>query len=331
MAENDSTPSNEVQETDTPEIAVNETSSTVDNEPETTITEPDQSTSEAEQGSENQQEQLIFGKYKSIEEAEKGYKEAEKSFSRAAELEKQLRAYQTKEEQAREQREIEAREQGFTNAEEQEVRYNIANHEFNRYCEALAALSGDNYNNAYKALTAYQQTGNPQYLETAQSYFPAAVISKISGDVALYSKDAFNKYQDMAKKRQLSEIKQMVASFAEQNDEWLNSKERQDIIGLAVKVTSGNIDLSELKSMIDSLENNAVSAYQKKQAESKENQEVQNSLQTPGDVSMSQSGKKWLTREEYNNLTSEQEKANYDLITEQIELENQGKLPRMLT
>ena len=41
--------------------------------------------------------------------------------------------------------------------------------------------------------------------------------------------------------------------------------------------------------------------------------------------------KKWLSKEEFYKLTPQQETEQYDLIVEQIKLEKQGLLPRMLT
>ena len=247
-------------------------------------------------------------------------------------MEKKLQAYQEREDRAREQREIAARERGFTDAQEQEVQYQIASHEFQRYCEALeTTLSGDNYSKAYNALYNYQQTGNPQYLEVAKGFFPAAVISKIGGDVALYSQKVLDEYRCHKEVEMRHHYKVRLNTFAKENAEWLASKERQDAVGMLIQLTGGNVDFASAKQAIDALETRAIADFQKKQAETKENQEIQTSLQTPGGGAMPKSGKKWLTREDYNKLTPEQEKANYDLIVEQIELENQGKLPRMLT
>lgn len=327
-----STPSEVTNETDTSNVDTLDTS-VASTEPEVSNNEPEAQTNEAENTDTNPtSEQLIFGKYKNIEEAEKGYKEAERSFSRVAELEKQLKAYQEAENNAREQREIEARKAGYADANEQEVKYDIANHEFKRYCEALeTTLSGEAYTKAYKYLEAYQKTGNTQYLDAAKECFSPAVISKIAGDVALYGEKALGDYRAKKMAESQNESKARLEEFAKANTDWIGVKERQDALGLLIELSGGNVDFGKAKSIIDALESVAVTAYEKKQKEIAENKGVQDSLLTPQTGGVSNSGKKWLTKEDFYKMTPEQEKANYDLIAEQINLENEGKLPRQLT
>lgn len=328
-------------ENSTPSEVINEDTSSVDTvdtsnasvEPNVSTNEPEtDETNGAEKTDTNPSEQLIFGKYKNIEEAEKGYKEAERSFSRVAELEKQLKAYQDAENQAREQREIEARKAGYADTQEQEVKYDIANHEFKRYCEALeTTLSGEAYTKAYNSLLRYQQTGNKQYLDVAKGYFSPAVISQIAGDVAIYGERALGDYRAKKMAESQTASKAKLEEFARANTDWIGVKERQEALGLLIELSNGNVDFGKAKSIIDALETVAVAAYEKKQKEIAENKGVQDSLLTPNTGGYSSTGKKWLTREDYNRMTPEQEKANYDLIVEQINLENQGKLPRALT
>jgi hypothetical protein len=328
-------------ENSTPSEVINEDTSSVDTEDTSNASvEPDVSTNEpetdetngAEKTDTNPSEPLIFGKYKNIEEAEKGYKEAEKSINKVAELEKQLKAYQDAENQAREQREIEARKAGYADTQEQEVKLDIANHEFRRYCEALERhLTGDNYTKVYNALRYYQQTGNKQYLEMAKGYFSPAVISQIAGDVALYGDKALNDYRAKKYEETIKSSKAKLEEFAGANAEWLAPKERQDALGLLIELSGGNVDFARAKTVIDALEQTAITAYEKKQKEIAENKGVQDSLLTPNTGGYSSTGKKWLTKEDFYKMTPEQEKANYDLIAEQINLENQGKLPRQLT
>ena len=65
----------------------------------TSVAEPEKSTSETEDFEveadvKTDGNSLIFGKFKSMDEAEKGYKEAERAITRAANLEKEMKAYQ---------------------------------------------------------------------------------------------------------------------------------------------------------------------------------------------------------------------------------------------
>lgn len=325
----ESTPLTNAQ-TDTSDVELNDTSG-ASTEPENNASEPASADAKADTDSAPQSEQLIFGKYKTMADAEKGYKEAERAITKASDLEKQLKAYQEREQQAREQREIAAREDGFADADEQEVRYNVANYEFKQYCAALGAtLTGESYNKALGFLQNYQNTGNPQYLEAAKSFFSAGTISKIAANVAMFENGEVNNYRAHKAEAQAQAYKQQLESFARENTDWIAPKERQDAIGLLIQLSGGNVDFAEAKRIIDGLEAQAVEVYKKNQAEHAENSAAQNSLQTPGTGGV-QSSQKWFTKEDYYNMTPEQEAANYDKIVQQIELEKQGKLPRQLT
>ena len=62
-----------------------------------------------------------------------------------------------------------------------------------------------------------------------------------------------------------------------------------------------------------------------------QNSAAQEGLQTPLNNNARVKTKKWLTKKEYYALSPEEEAEKYDLIVEQVLLEKQGKLPRMLT
>ena len=100
----------------------------------------------------------------------------------------------------------------------------------------------------------------------------------------------------------------------------------------ALEISNGNVDLFILKDLIDSLENEAVNKYRKKKNIYQENSQIQNTLLEPtGDQTPKSKKKKWLTKEDFYKLTPQQETEKYELIAEQIKLEKQGVLPRMLT
>lgn len=294
-------------------------------------TEPEVSDTEAKTEEKNE-ETLIFGKYKSLEEAEKGYKEAEKAITRSAELEKKLKAYQESEEKAQNERQQKAQSLGFNDAEEQEIDFKVKSFEFDRYVQALeTTLSGEAYAKAYAALSRYQTTLNPRDLLEAKECFTPDTIAKIAENTAFFKQNAYQEYQANKRVQQIAEVNRILSEFAKENGGWLNPKERQDIVGMAINLTGGNVDLSQVKTLIDAVEEYAVKAYQEKAKADAENQDLQNSLQIPGGASQGASGEHWFTREEYQQMTPEQENANYEKIVRQIELEKQGKIPRMLT
>lgn len=330
----ESIPATALQE-DTSAAVANSDTAAIEAAPEATATEPEGKedvTADTELKKENTEPRLLAGKYKSVDDLEKAYKESEKFVTKAKEYEKQLTAYREAEEQARERREIEAQRLGFSDADEQNFRFDVKNHEFCRYVQALeTTLSGEAYNRALVALTRYQSSGNPRDLEAAQACFNPAVVAEIAKDAALFEQQRAEEYRQSVSTRRLATIRQNLEEFAQKSQDWLTPKERQDLVGMAVNVTGGNIDLDAVKALIEAAENAAIARYKAQTEAEADNKDVQNSLQIPSGGSALSNGEHWLTREEYNALTPEQESKQYEKIVRQIELEKVGKLPKMLT
>lgn len=304
----------------------------VDNAPETNGAEPEAENKTAANTDTTEPEKLLAGKYKTVDELEKGYKEAQKFVTKAAEYEKQLKAYKEAEEKAREQREIAARRQGYNDADEREFQFDIKNFEFQNYVQALeTTLSGDVYTRAYNALLRYQNTGNPQDLAVARSCFTPDTVAKIAKKTALYEQSRSNDYLERKNLQRLSAARNNLETFAKETEGWLTPKERQDIVGLAVNLTGGDVDLRALKTLVDAAEKAAVDRYIAEQKAISENKQVQDSLQTPTGGGNVVSGEKWVTREDYNAMSDAEFDRQRDKIERQILLEKSGKLPRMLT
>lgn len=192
-------------------------------------------------------------------------------------------------------------------------------------------LSGDVYTRAYNALLRYQNTGNPQDLAVARSCFTPDTVAKIAKETALYEQSRSNDYLERKNLQRLADARNNLEIFAKETDGWLNPKERQDIVGLAVNLTGGDVDLRALKTLIDAAEKAAVDRYIAEQKAISENKQVQDSLQTPTGGGNVVNGEKWFTREDYNAMSDAEFDRQRDKIERQILLEKSGKLPRMLT
>lgn len=200
-----------------------------------------------------------------------------------------------------------------------------------QYVRALEALDGEAKAKAAAALSRYQYTVNPKDLETAQSFFPPMVIAEIAKDTALFEEERAKVHESERMTRKLSESKARLEAFAKESGDWLNAKERQEIVALAINLTGGEADLSEVKRLIDMAEKAAVDRYIAESKAAAENREMQGSLTAPNNNAPAAKGETWLTREDYNNLSEAEFDKQYDKIARQIELEKAGKLPRMLT
>ena len=207
--------------------------------PETTETEPENKGTEAEESGEENAPQLYAGKYKSVDELEKAYKESEKFVARAKEYEKQLKAYREAEEASKAEREAEAKRAGFSDDASRQFVFEVKNREFMQYVRALEALDGEAKAKAAAALSRYQYTVNPKDLETAQSFFPPMVIAEIAKDTALFEEERAKVHESERMTRKLSESKARLEAFAKESGDWLNAKERQEIVALAINLTGG--------------------------------------------------------------------------------------------
>lgn len=300
--------------------------------PETTTAEPGNIETEADKsGEEEAPQQLYAGKYKSVDELEKAYKESEKFVSKAKEYEKQLKAYREAEEASKAEREAEAKRAGFSDESSRQLVYEVKNREFMQYVRALDALEPEARTKAQAALSRYQYTVSPKDLEAAQSFFPPMVIAAIAKDTALFEEERAKVYENERKTRSLAESKARLEAFARETGDWMNPKERQEILALAINLTGGEADLSEVKRLIDMAEKAAVDRYVAESKAAAENREMQGSLSAPAGGTPPAKGEKWLSREDFNALSDAEFDKQYDKIARQIELEKAGKLTRMLT
>ena len=179
-----STPVETVEDTSAtlePETVETVEDTSVDTEPEAAETVEDTSTAEPKAvepaETETQVQKLYADKYNSIEELEKGYKEAEKYIKKYNDL---LEAQQKAEQQQAQQKLQQAQYRGFETVEAQEIADRVQVAEFEYYWNNLNSISPENAQNAEEYLRAYYQTANPAYLEEAKRYYTSDFIGKVA-------------------------------------------------------------------------------------------------------------------------------------------------------
>ena len=160
---------------------------TVETDTDTSITEPTevQPTAETETGTQDPQEPVLYaGKYKTVEELEKGYAETQKFVNKASEFEKkynELVARQQQEyEKAQAERLHQAQTRGFNSIEQQEIADKVTVAEFEHYANNLHTLPPELSETARQNLLQYYQTGYKGYLEEAKRYFPSDFIENVA-------------------------------------------------------------------------------------------------------------------------------------------------------
>ncbi len=161
---------------------------TVETDTDTSITEPtnvETAETETEAGvTDSVEEKLYAGKYKSVEELEKGYAETQKFVYKANEFEKKynelLERQQQEYEKAQAERLQQAQTRGFNSVEQQEISDKVTLMEFEYYANNLNALHPDVLEQVRTSLLQYYQTGHKAYLDEAKRYYPSDFIEQVA-------------------------------------------------------------------------------------------------------------------------------------------------------
>ncbi len=293
-------------------------------EPENTLDEADITDESAEDN------ELIFGKFKTMEEARKGYKEAERAITKAADLEKQLEQYKYLSENF--EKDGIARRQGYADRLDMALTSDVRKHELDNY--ALAAgytLSPQEQLKVSELISRCRNGGSEADFANLRRCFSPEVVALASEDAALYKNSRQGEYDAVRAEEKNIRYNRKISEFRNSNAQWVDSPLKEELIKQAMDATDGKVDLFALKELTDAVAAEAVKKYQADNDMKHQNSAAQEGLQTPLNNNARVKTKKWLTKKEYYALSPEEEAEKYDLIVEQVLLEKQGKLPRMLT
>lgn len=179
------------------DTTVTDTSATVEptNDVDTSTAEPNTDVNTAETGTETQdggqaEPTLYAGKYKTVEELEKGYKESQKVFNEKAEIEKKyndlLQQKETEYQKAEQQRLEQARQRGFKTAVDAEIADKVKVAEFEYYANNLNSVPAESFDTVRQYLLEYYSSGNEGFLNEAKRYFPSNMIENIALEKSKY-------------------------------------------------------------------------------------------------------------------------------------------------
>lgn len=196
------------------DTTVTDTSATVEptNDVDTSTTEPNTDVNTAETGTETQggtqtEPTLYAGKYKTVEELEKGYKESQKVFNEKAEIEKKyndlLQQKETEYQKAEQQRLEQARQRGFKTAVDAEIADKIKVAEFEYYANNLNSVPAESFDTVRQYLLEYYSSGNEGFLNEAKRYFPSNMIENIALEKSKYEAQLRN--EALTKQRQVDD------------------------------------------------------------------------------------------------------------------------------
>ncbi len=130
---------------------------------------------------EPQQEKLYAGKYKSIDELEKGYAELNKSYTQSKQVQAKYNELLRKQEQQEARMLQKAQQQGFNTVNDQRIAQQVAQAELDEFINGLNYyVEPDNQIQVQQYLNAYRQTGDLRYLNEAKRYYPSDILENIA-------------------------------------------------------------------------------------------------------------------------------------------------------
>ena len=123
---------------------------------------------------------LYANKYKTVEELEKGYIEANKNLTQYNQMKSKYDDYIKRQEEIRQNELINARSLGFNSIQEKEIAQKVAIDEFNSYANFVNMVAPEYVEQVKKHLLDYYNTGNKAHLEEAKRYYSSELIEHIA-------------------------------------------------------------------------------------------------------------------------------------------------------
>jgi len=173
-----------------------------------------------------QTEQLLAGKFKTQDELVKGYENAEKFVTKAAELEKELKAIKAQKAEevlkAQTQRQQQAQMRGYKTAEQAEIADTIRLKEFEYYANNINSIAPDSYDDVRQNLLQYYNTGNPNYLAEAKRYYPSDFIENVAREKIRLESYLNREYSQKLEKENNEKAQKLAQTFQTDFAEFLN-------------------------------------------------------------------------------------------------------------
>jgi hypothetical protein len=170
--------------------------------------------------------ELYAGKYKTVDDLVKGYKEAEKLISRSNDFEKKynalLQEQETRAEQIAQERLRQAQQSGYRTAEEQEIDTQIKLAEYQYYAQGLNNVVNPEYLQEVSALLSnYYSTGHKAYLDEAKRYFTSDFIEEVANGKARYEQYLRGEYQSHIKAQKEAQESKLAEEIRAEYGEFL--------------------------------------------------------------------------------------------------------------
>lgn len=195
---------------------------------------------------------MYAGKYKTVEDLEKGYDEAQKSVAKATEFEKKynelLSRQKMETERIVQERLRQAQSQGYRSAEEQELDMQLKAVEYQLYANNLNSIVSPEYiQDVNNLLTQYYATGHRAYLDEAKRYYNSDFIEQAASIKANYHQQLVNNFNAQRQAKMEAEESQLAEMLKAEFADFLADIQTNEAKALALKTfcNTGSITSKE--------------------------------------------------------------------------------------
>jgi hypothetical protein len=242
------------------------------------------------------------------------------------ELNKELEKYRSVEKQEIENSEKKAKDLGFQSLEEKKIYDDAIVREFQGLYREIDYLTPELKAQAMEYLRRYSVSLDDVSLREVKRFISPDALEKIALDRENFKKTELDKLNRTKEEQKYETIKTRLTDFVGQNRAWFDTPAKASAITMIVDSFGLDADLGKVKSMIDTIEAEAIKKYEsKKEAETRKQQ-----LSPINNANLGGVGEKWFTKSEIDKMSDSDYVKNGEKIALQMSLEKQGKLPRTI-
>lgn len=198
--------------------------------------------------------------------------------------------------------------------------------EFTNIVYAMNTLDINTKIKGMQLLQKYAQTQNPNVLKEAKKLLNPEVLEEIAIDKKLFENEQRQEIERANLENTYNAVKEKLTTFVKDNKEWLDNPVRVNAVSMVVDAFGVDADLNQVKSLVDSIEKEAIKRYE----ESKQEKNRKEILTSPNNANKQVSSDKWFTKAEIERMSEAEYVKNGDKIALQMSLEKQGELPRTI-
>lgn len=242
------------------------------------------------------------------------------------ELNKELEKYRSIDKQEIENSEKKAKDLGFQSLEEKKIYDDAIVREFQGLYQEIEYLPPELKAQAMEYLRRYSVSLDEVSLREVKRFISPDALEKIALDRENFKKTELDKLNRTKEEQKYETIKTRLTDFVGQNRAWFDTPAKASAITMIVESFGLDADLGKVKSMIDTIEAEAIKKYEsKREAETRKQK-----LSPINNANLGGVGEKWFTKSEVDKMSDSDYVKNGEKIALQMSLEKQGKLPRTI-